>query len=324
MTLKPDGSYLLNGVRFVKTPGVSDGRLGTSAWSSAEKALTDAKFWVLEPNQTSSASPECMPGTPTAAVTWRTADGRQKTLNYRAGCGGPEGRALIPALKWQHDSWLFAAGLNYTGIEADFNTSANLGTTHLHDLAIQLVAAYNNPNTPWWALGFLTPGIASDFSSVTSDALTATSLALVGYRWNDHLDLAAGVFASWSLGEASVLPAIGFIWNPSSHWTIQATPPIVAIGWKPIPNWTFGLVAYPAGGSWEIGNSSDPTRQINLSLWRAALSIERRLGPHWRISARSGIAFAGDIEFRDSSARVLSSSNLDSAPFAALALKWAF
>jgi hypothetical protein len=99
MTLKPDGSYLLNGVRFVKTPGVSDGGLGTSAWSSAEKALTDAKFWVLEPNQTSSASPECMPGTPTAAVTWRTADGRQKTLNYRAGCGGPEGRALIPALR---------------------------------------------------------------------------------------------------------------------------------------------------------------------------------------------------------------------------------
>ena len=251
----------------------------------------------------------------------------QDSLSLENGTGDIdlfEVRALIPALKWKHDSWLFAAGLNYTGIEADFNTTQNLGTTHLHDLAIQLVAAYNNPNTPWWALGFLTPGIASDFSSVTSDALTATSLALVGYRWNNQLDLAAGIFASWSLDEASVLPALGFIWNPSSHWIIQATPPIVAIGWKPIPNWTFGLVAYPAGGTWEIGNSSDPTRQIDLSLWRAALSIERRLGPHWRISARSGLAFAGDIEFRDSSARVLSSSNLDSAPFAALALKWAF
>ena len=99
MTLKPDGSYLLNGVRFVKTPGVSDGGLGTSAWSSAEKALTDAGFWILEPNQTSSTNLQCLPGTPTATVTWRTAEGRQKTLNYRAGCGGPEGRALIPALR---------------------------------------------------------------------------------------------------------------------------------------------------------------------------------------------------------------------------------
>ncbi len=99
MTLKPDGSYLLNGVRFVKTSGVSDGGLGTNAWTAAEKALTDSNFWLLDSNQTSSTQPDCVPGTPTAAVTWRTAEGKQKTLNYRAGCGGPEGRALIPALR---------------------------------------------------------------------------------------------------------------------------------------------------------------------------------------------------------------------------------
>lgn len=99
MTLKPDGSYLLNGVRFVKTAGVSDGGLGTDAWAAAEKALADANFWTLDPNQTSSTQTDCLPGTPTVAVTWRTAEGKQKTLNYRAGCGGPEGRALIPALR---------------------------------------------------------------------------------------------------------------------------------------------------------------------------------------------------------------------------------
>jgi hypothetical protein len=99
MTLKPDGSYLLNGVRFVKTPGVSDGGLGADAWAAAEKALSASNFWFLAPNQTSSTQPDCVPGTPTVAVTWRTADGKQKTLNYRAGCGGPEGRALIPALR---------------------------------------------------------------------------------------------------------------------------------------------------------------------------------------------------------------------------------
>jgi hypothetical protein len=99
MTLKPDGSYVLNGVRFVKTPGVSDGGLGTGAWEAAEKALADSNFWLLEPNQTSSTQTTCQPGTPTVAVTWRTAEGKQKTLNYRAGCGGPEGRALIPALR---------------------------------------------------------------------------------------------------------------------------------------------------------------------------------------------------------------------------------
>lgn len=99
MTLHPDGAYLLNGVRFVKTEGVSEGAIGSGAWAAAEKALTAASFWTLPPDQTSSDQPSCQPGTPTASVTWRLQDGKQKTLKYRAGCGGVEGRNLIPALR---------------------------------------------------------------------------------------------------------------------------------------------------------------------------------------------------------------------------------
>lgn len=99
MTLHPDGTYLLNGVRFVKTTGVSEGALGTDAWKNAEQALEASGFWHLPPDQTSSDQPSCQPGTPTASITWRTAEGRQKTLKYRPGCGGSEGRALIPALR---------------------------------------------------------------------------------------------------------------------------------------------------------------------------------------------------------------------------------
>ena len=99
MTLRPDGSYRLNGDRFVKTVGVTEGRLDASAWTAAQAALDTAAFWTLEPNQTSSDHPSCVEGTPTVSVMARMADGKQKTLTYRAGCGGEEGRALIPALR---------------------------------------------------------------------------------------------------------------------------------------------------------------------------------------------------------------------------------
>lgn len=99
MTLHPDGTYLLNGVRFVKTEGVTEGALGTSSWNSAEAALNQSDFWTLEPDQTSSAGPACVSGTPTASITWRTSEGKQKTVRYRAGCGGEEGRNLVPALR---------------------------------------------------------------------------------------------------------------------------------------------------------------------------------------------------------------------------------
>ncbi len=99
MTLHPDGSYLLNGDRFVKTVGVTEDRLDSSAWTAAQAALDSATFWALEPNQTSSDHPSCVEGTPTVSVMARLADGKQKTLTYRAGCGSDEGRALITALR---------------------------------------------------------------------------------------------------------------------------------------------------------------------------------------------------------------------------------
>lgn len=99
MTLHPDGSYLLNGVRFVKSPGVTEGKVDSSAWTAAQAALEKAGFWALEPDQTSSAQPSCVSGAPTVSITARTKDGKQKTLSYKAGCGGEEGQALIPELR---------------------------------------------------------------------------------------------------------------------------------------------------------------------------------------------------------------------------------
>jgi hypothetical protein len=99
MTLRPDGAYILNGVKFVKTPGVSDGNLGANAWKKAEEALNEAGFWSLPADQTAMVSENCHSGTPTVQVTWRTTEGKQKTIAYTAGCGGPEMRQAIVGLR---------------------------------------------------------------------------------------------------------------------------------------------------------------------------------------------------------------------------------
>ncbi len=99
MTLHPDGRYVLNGVKFVKTLGVSDGELGKDAWTKAEATLNEAGFWSQATDQTSMASENCHAGAPTVQVTWRTSEGRQKTIRYTAGCGGPETRQAIVGLR---------------------------------------------------------------------------------------------------------------------------------------------------------------------------------------------------------------------------------
>lgn len=99
MTLHPDGRYLLNAMKFVRTPGVSEGRLDRASWDKAEKTLADASFWTLPVDQTGFVSENCQPGAPTVHITWRTREGRQKTIRYTAGCGGSEMREAIIALR---------------------------------------------------------------------------------------------------------------------------------------------------------------------------------------------------------------------------------
>ena len=98
-TLHPDGSYVLHAERFVKSPGVHEGTLDPAAWARAEAALEDIKFWALAPNQTESSLPSCQSGPPVVDITWRTAEGRQKTLKYRVGCGDAVIRRAVAELR---------------------------------------------------------------------------------------------------------------------------------------------------------------------------------------------------------------------------------
>ncbi len=99
MTLRPDGSFTLYGERYVKETGVQEGTLGPDAWDQATNALRSANFWSVEPRQTPDTLQNCHTDAPTARVTWRTEEGREKTLTYDAGCGVRKTQNLIIALR---------------------------------------------------------------------------------------------------------------------------------------------------------------------------------------------------------------------------------
>ncbi len=251
----------------------------------------------------------------------------QGTLDYENRAGGLEAfelRTVIPVAKWQAGSVLLGASVGYSWRHVDFGPGFGLGEKNLHSLEAQFTVAWRPEDSRWWALGFVTPGLGSDFEAVDSDAFSIAGLALLGYRLAPGLDLAGGVFSSYSLDDTQVIPALGVIWRPNDHWIFQVTPPIVALGWQPDRDWTVALVGYPGGDSWEVAETEAGVRQVDLDLWRAALSVERRFGEHWRVSVRGGVAFGGELELRDADARVISSSDLEPAPFGAVALKWAF
>jgi hypothetical protein len=250
----------------------------------------------------------------------------QDELSLEDGSGGLEmweARALAPLAKFGDENLMFGLSLGYEATGFDLGGDMPIDTD-LHALEAQLAVRWAPDDSRWWGLGFVTPGIATDFEDVNGDAFSLTALAIAGYRWNDRLDFAGGVVMTYDLGEVKVYPALGFIWEPTEEFIVQATPPIVAIGWRPVETWTLALVTYPAGGGWSVGSGEDEVRQIDLTLWRAALSLEKKVGDHWSFSVRAGVSFGGELELRDEDEVVLQDTDLDAAPFAAAAVKWSF
>jgi hypothetical protein len=109
ITLKPDGAYTLNSEKFVKGEGVTEGDLGKDAWKSATEVLEAADFWTLKAQQTRDTMPTCVADAPTAMITWRKDDGKEKTLTYDAGCHVDKMVQLIAdlrrALKFEELVW---------------------------------------------------------------------------------------------------------------------------------------------------------------------------------------------------------------------------
>ena len=99
MTLHPNGTYILNSVQFVRGEGVSEGNIGRASWTEAEQVLKDAGFWTLAPEQTMDTLPRCQPDAPTAKITWRTSEGKEKTVTYYAGCGVQKMQQLVGDLR---------------------------------------------------------------------------------------------------------------------------------------------------------------------------------------------------------------------------------
>jgi len=251
----------------------------------------------------------------------------QATLDYDRGNGGLEmweTRAILPLGKWERGDLLIGVGVDYAWHHADFGGREGLGAKDLQSLKARLALAWRPKDSKWWALGFVSPGLATDFEAVSSDAFTISGLGLLGYRWSARLDLAVGVYASSGLDETQVMGAVGFIWRPNDRWIVQATPPVVAIGWRPSTDWTLALVGYPGGSSWEVAETEAGVRQVKLRLWRVAASVEKRIGEHWRVNLRAGVSLGGELELRDGNSREISSTDLDSAAFGAVAVKWAF
>lgn len=248
--------------------------------------------------------------------------GRQDFDGLAGGVEMFELRLIAPLAGLKLGSGRLGISLGYNYTRLDFTGPLTLGRQDLHNLEAQIAYFWSRPDSKWWGLGFITPGLATDFECVSSNSFQIAGLGLLGYKVSESLSLAGGVFSSYSHEDGVVLPAIGFIWEPKP-FILQVTPPFLVFGWRATEKLTFSLSAYPSGGSWDIRDTGG-VQTIDLSGWQGAASAIWRATDRFSVSVRGGVNFGGQLELRDGSQNVLLDRDLDPAPFGALNLRFQF
>jgi hypothetical protein len=245
----------------------------------------------------------------------------QDLANRPGGLDFMEVRTILPVWTKKVADLRMSASLSYNLSELDFNGFLGLQRESLHTLEAQLSLFWRPEQSRWWGLGFVTPGLGTDFQGVSWDDFEISSLGLLGYRFTDAFSLAGGFFAQYGAHEGMIVPALGFIWKPEP-FIVQVTPPFVVLGWRATDRFTFSLSAYPGGGSWNV---EDPAvNHVELNGWQTAATLLYQATDRFSISLRAGLTLGGELELRDNNNRVLANETLESAPFGALNMRWQF
>lgn len=168
----------------------------------------------------------------------------------------------------------------------------------LYDLAVP-VSLDHTISESWSAQGVITPSLASDFESISSQSVRGSLAGLVTHTWEGGSPtLSGGIVFLPALGNSKVLPIAMATWEPSSkvHLAAGATyvpdegeervSPTLSVGLRPTDTLEL-MISYPR--SW-----------VALAA-TSTLTVYADVGPsggRWRVSEAPGAEAGGVISLR--------------------------
>lgn len=146
----------------------------------------------------------------------------------------------------------------------------------------------------------LTPGIYSDFSQVDADSFFLRGRAIGIVAFSEQFQIVAGLLYVNRLS-TTVIPALGFVWNPSPETKVQLVFPQPKISHRfhcanGVEWW--GYVAGDfGGGTWTFERLPGQVETVDYSDWRFLFGLEMITDHELRGRIEAGVAFNRELEF---------------------------
>ena len=124
--------------------------------------------------------------------------------------------------------------------------------------------------------------------------------------------LLVGAYLTETYSDTRVYPAVGVIWEPNDLLCVHLAPPEPRISWFPADDWALHLKFSSSSASWNLDpDTSSTVDQLIFRRFRVGVGIERRIYKNLWATLWGGTNLFQNLEFQDSSERVLFDSDLD-------------
>ena len=186
-----------------------------------------------------------------------------------------------------------------TGLDFDGVGKFPLADEDLHSVSLHLAAIKLNKNSPWFYGAWARAEVASDFQHMNGDDVTFDIAGGVGYRYNDHFTVGAGIAAINLNGDAWICPGINFDWVVNDQLRVGLYGPMPVVSYTPNEDWSFSLRGLPGGGTWNITDNNGDSRSIDLSSYQVGAFVGRRLTGKLWLDAGVGCTLLNNIKYAD-------------------------
>ena len=140
--------------------------------------------------------------------------------------GASQWELMTPLYYHDGGNWSFGAGLRYQSTDIDVSDSAFLNEDRLHSFELALFLSKDYSETVK-GIALFVPGMAGDFDATGSDAMNYMALAGVRWQKSETFQWIFGAYYSTGFDDDMLLPAVGFMWEPSDDMDLVFAGPMI-------------------------------------------------------------------------------------------------
>ncbi len=139
--------------------------------------------------------------------------------------GGSQWELMTPLYYHDGGDWSFGAGLRYQSTDIEVSDATFLKEDHLQSLELALFLSKDYSDT-LKGIALFVPGMAGDFDASGSDSMNYMALAGVRWKKSETFQWIFGAYYSTGFDDDMLLPAVGFMWEPSDRSDLVFAGPI--------------------------------------------------------------------------------------------------